>query len=117
MEFDKCIAGSRQNGKYCSRKEIAYLQKFRTLMWRSIDGGLNSHSAYWLVSCGYHTIANHDYSWNVTLADSRTLRDTLLGWYNALVVERKRGRSSISFRRKDFLAIGGEYDFEESMEC
>ena len=83
MDLD-CMPGSSTRGK-CNSHELRYLNQFRSSMLRSLEVSASSLSAYWLVSCTLHTIAHHDSSWNLLTASSRTLKDTFLGWYSALL--------------------------------
>jgi len=78
------MPGSSTRGK-CNSHELRYLNQFRSSMLRSLELSTSSLSAYWLVSCTLHTIAHHDSSWNLLTASSRTLKDTFLGWYSALL--------------------------------
>ena len=84
-------------------------------MFHSIDELLSADSGYWLVSCGYHTITNHDYAWNVTVANIRTLRETLFDWYDAVVLKLKKGKEFPAKIGKEVQT--DEYDFERSMAC
>lgn len=110
-----CRAGSRSSGNRCTKEELLYIKGFKSRMFHSIDQILPKNSGYWLVNCGYHTITNHDYAWNVTIAETRTLRETLFTWYDSVVLKVKKG--------KDYPAKIGkevqkeEYEFERSMAC
>ena len=111
----KCRAGSRSTGDKCTNKELLYIKGFKSKMIESIDNSLPENSGYWLVSCGYHTITNHDYAWNVRIAETRTLRQTLFDWYDVVVLKVKKGKDFSSKIGKEVQTQ--EYEFERSMAC
>ena len=76
-------------------------------MIASIKYSLPENSGYWLVSCTLHTITNHDHSWVALTGEYRTLRDTVLGWYETYTKERE-------VKKSDWTEVDSNYDDIES---
>ena len=102
----QCVPGS-SSGKRCRKVDFEYLRRFRSRMIASIKYSLPENSGYWLVSCTLHTITNHDHSWVALTGKYRTLRDTVLGWYETYTRDRQ-------VKKSDWTEVDSNYDDIES---
>lgn len=114
MEIDECESGSKSIGHSCDHSTMTYINGFRKKMKRAITENLPLNSGFWLISCGYHTIANHDYGWNITIARHRNLRDTFLAWYTSVVDFVQLGKF---FDESLFKEISDDYEYDDSSTC